>query len=272
VDGSIDGTPEKKIGSGKPGPGRKRIFPGGAEQSRSNAAKKARARLRKQKANHPHTRKEKARANVISGKTPTTILEKNLADRGVEFDEDGLTVQERIYVEHFLAYGNKRKARIAAGIDANNIELGQRPKVVEVIKRELEERREKFKLTSEGTIEKLQWLVNFDPALLFRVDGSPIPLNQLPVHIRYCIDGLEVEDIHEGRGEERRWVGRLVKYKYSHKMHAIIAAMKHQKLLDGSGATNKDRLEEILNAWRSGPVKKVMPVLEGQEIKHEPGT
>lgn len=250
--------------------GRPRKYPKGAPQpSRTNDARYA----REQKRRKLPTR-EKERRKILQQRKKAEKANRNLNDvdtlenGGAVLDEDGLTVKERIYAENFLAYGSHRKACIAAGYTSFQTRDGEkriyeRPAIKAYIQREMQERMEHYRLTADNVLRNQSYLEHFDPALLFAPDGSPIPVNRLPVHVRYCIESIEVEDIYEGRGEDRRWIGHLVKYRFPSKAQIKVLSMKHLKLLDGSGSQNKDRLSEILEAFKAGPVK---PAIEGQQV------
>ena len=263
MDGKLDIGGDEKPKKPKKKTGRPRTVPVGEKPpSRSNAERRRRARERKRL-----PARDKARRDILKDReTQHPQQAEALLDGGIELDEDGLTVKERIYVENFLAYGSKQKARVAAGF-----RIGydpETPDVLRVLKRELAERLDRFKLDRDSVLRNLSYLEHFDPALLFSSDGSPIPVNRLPIHVRYCIEALEVEDIFEGRGEDRRWIGKLVKYKFPSKANIKALSMKHLKLLDGSGGNTKDRLDEVIAAWKAGPIKPGT-VIEGQEVKHE---
>jgi len=262
VDGKLDIGDEKPKKKRKPGPGRPRLWPEGVD-SRSNEAKLARKREREKR-----SRVEKARRKLSKGQGPGDKEGTEKLQDSVFLDEDGLTTQERIAVENYLAYHSKRKALLAAG-ERPGSKILENETVQKVIARELAERSQKFRLDSESVLRNLAYLEHFDPALLFGPDGSPVPVNQLPIHVRYCIESIQVEDMYEGRGEDRRYIGQLISYKFPAKAQIKALSMKHLKLLDGSGAQNRDRLDELIKAFHAGPVKPNPTVIEGQEVKHE---
>lgn len=56
---------------------------------------------------------------------------------------------------------------------------------------------------AKGNVKSL-----YDPAT-----GAPIPIHQLPDDVAAMIEGVEVEELYEGVGNDRKWVGRTVKIK-----------------------------------------------------------
>ena len=108
---------------------------------------------------------------------------------------------------------------------------------------------------------------------LFDEEGRVIPLSQLDEATQAAIIGLEVEDIYEGRGEDREWVGRLKKYKLASKTEALKMLGSHLRLFaEKEVADNKDRLQELVDAMRrpvnDGAVATPVPrLMEGEFVE-----
>jgi phage terminase small subunit len=99
----------------------------------------------------------------------------------------------------------------------------------------VEERRAKVlakaEITSEVRLERvlleLNRILQADPADALNDDGSPKPLKEWPKDLRQALAGMDVEDIWEGSGKDRVFVGQLRKWKYWNKTDAASQLMRH---------------------------------------------
>ncbi len=115
----------------------------------------------------------------------------------------------------------------------------------------VEERRAKVLAKAEVTAEvklervllELNRILQADPADALNDDGSPRPLKEWPKDLRQALAGVEVEDIYEGAGRDRVYVGQLRKWKYWNKTDAASQLMRHlgafrdRVAITGEGAT-----------------------------------
>lgn len=194
-----------------------------------------------------------------------------------KYDEDGLTDRERAIIDRYLIHRNKHRAvREVCGMPKKkpgqkkptrpDITIFSRPQVRMVLDREIADYRRRYKLEADWVMEQLAFLVRMDPRKLFDENGAPIAVQDLDEATAAAVVGIEVEDIYEGRGEDRVYVGQVRKYKLHSKTEAIALAMKHLGILDTGGSRQKDRLHEVIAAMREGPVDR--KTIEGQgEIK-----
>ena len=66
----------------------------------------------------------------------------------------------------------------------------------------------------------------FDPRNLFRPDGSPKEITELDDETAAALAGLDVQEVYEGYGEDRKFVGYTKKYKLTDKKAALDSIAK----------------------------------------------
>ena len=109
--------------------------------------------------------------------------------------------------------------------------MRKNPTIRAAIEQELAKRKASTLITQERVLTELARIAFFDPRRLLDDDGNPIPLHRLDADTAAVIGALEIEDIFEGRGDGRRPVGVVRKYKVADKMTAITNLMKHLGML-----------------------------------------
>ena len=89
------------------------------------------------------------------------------------------------------------------------------------------ELRKKTEITQERVLEEYAKLAFFDPRRLFDADGKPLPVTELDEATAAAVAGLEVSDLFEGTGANRKAVGTVKKYKLADKKGALNSLAKH---------------------------------------------
>jgi phage terminase small subunit len=148
----------------------------------------------------------------------------------------GLTPKQRKFALEYLVDLNGTQAAIRAGYSAKAAEcqasrLLRNVKVAALLAGRLQKAETKDWLKVEDLERELSRLVNFDPAQLIGADGKALPLQELDEDTRRALSGVDVEELFEGRGEERKFVGLLRKVRWHDKRAAIELAMKRRQLL-----------------------------------------
>lgn len=82
----------------------------------------------------------------------------------------------------------------------------------------------------ERIIAEYVALAFFDPATMFSPDGEFLNIHDMPQAARRCIAGIEVEELFDGRGEDRRQIGTLKKIRFLPKTDALKALGTHLKM------------------------------------------
>lgn len=163
-------------------------------------------------------------------------------------DKDGLNLRESLFCRlYIINRGNGRQAAEGAGYhgDCNKraCQLLSNDRVAAVIRREGARLVAKAELKAERVIEELTRIAFFDVRRLFRADNSLIPMTELDEVTASGIAGIVV----------RKGGLRL---RFHSKIHAIDLLGQFLKLWDGRGDAGSDRLNEVMEAFRKGPVGK----------------
>lgn len=142
-----------------------------------------------------------------------------------------------LFVEAYCTNGgNATQAAITAGFSekgarVRGVELVTDSNVAAAIKKRRAEvlvvAQETTQITADEIIASMARDVRFDPAKLYRTDGTLMPIPELDEETRLALRGVEVDEIAAGRGEDRVIVGRTCKIKFPEKTAAREQGMKH---------------------------------------------
>jgi phage terminase small subunit len=152
-----------------------------------------------------------------------------------------LTPQQRLFVHEYMLDRNGKQAAIRAGYSPDTAEsqasrLLRNVKVAALVEQRLQRLTEKTELKLERVVLELHRILLADPADALNDDGSVKPLREWPEDLRRALSGLDVDELWEGRGEDREQVGVTKKVRFWSKTEAS------SQLLRVLGAF-KDRLE-----------------------------
>lgn len=95
---------------------------------------------------------------------------------------------------------------------------------------------EKNELSADRTLEEVRRLALSDPRQLFRADGGLKEIPELDAETAACVASVEVEELFEGRGDEREHIGRVKKIKLWNKNTALDQAMRYHALYKDPGS------------------------------------
>jgi phage terminase small subunit len=166
-------------------------------------------------------------------------------------DPDGLNIREKLFCHLYLA--NKENGAQAARDAGYNGDVGTRaanllskPHIAAVIRRERARLVAKAELKAERVIEELMRIAFFRPSRLFRTDADGkcalIPMNELDEDTAAAISGVE----------RRKGVLRL---RFANKIQALDLLGRYLKLWEGEGKGSTNRLKELIDAMRTGPIE-----------------
>lgn len=152
----------------------------------------------------------------------------------------------RRFVEAYVELGVGAQAMRRIGYegprpDAAAYKLLQKPEVKEAIEEYEalvvgESRKRIFR-----TIRQLEMIEGFDPRRMLDENGLYLPMDQWPDDVASAICGIEVEELFEGRGEDRRHIGRVKKYRVSSKIEAAKLRLQWlRQLSERHEVTGKD--------------------------------
>lgn len=172
--------------------------------------------------------------------------------------------KQRIFVREYLLDRNGKRAAIAAGYSRKTAEaaasrLLRNVKVAAEIEQLTEKRVEKLEITADRVLQELARLAFLDPRKFFNDDGSLKQITELDDDTAAALAGMEVEDLFEGRGEDRTQLGCTRKVKFNLKLGALQALGKHLKLFTETlelQGPNGSPLDFNLNVQFIEPSKK----------------
>lgn len=84
-----------------------------------------------------------------------------------------------------------------------------------------EERKLRYSMTAADIHQRMVMAVSVDPADLVDSEGNSLPMQDLPPEVRLCIEGLEIDDIEVGQGQDKVHIGTTKKIKFMSKSKMI---------------------------------------------------
>lgn len=101
----------------------------------------------------------------------------------------------------------------------------------------------------DRVLGEITTLMDADLADAFDEHGCLKPIHDMPEGIRRAIASIEVEELWEGRGDERRQVGVLKKIKLWDKVKGVeLMARKNKMLVDRQEQTHRVTLADLVGA------------------------
>lgn len=145
-----------------------------------------------------------------------------------------LTQAEKVFIAAYLVNLNATQAYFKAHPDCaystastEGCRLLGKPNVKAQIDAELERRKKQYEISADNVLKELARIAFFDPARVLNDDGSVKRLDEMDEDTRRVVASVEVEELFEGRGEDREQIGYTRKLKYWPKADALKAFMQH---------------------------------------------
>jgi phage terminase small subunit len=171
--------------------------------------------------------------------------------------KDKLTIKQEKYAQGLFKGLTQREAYKQAydaenmtdkSIDEKACELAANVKV----KSRLEELSNELRLRNMVTVERVLTeyakLGYFDVRNLFNNDGSPIPIQELDDETAAALAGLDIQEVYEGTGDNRKFVGYTKKYKLPDKKAALDSMAKYLGMFTDKVEVNHTiTIEDILD-------------------------
>lgn len=160
------------------------------------------------------------------------------------------------FLKEYLKDHNATQAAIRAGYSKKSAKVtGHRLLTDANVRAEIEKANaavnEKLDITVERVKLELARLAFYDPRKFFKDDGSIKSISELDDDSAMALAGLDVNELFEGRGEERDLVGYIKKVKLADKLHALEQLGRHLKMFtDKVEVTTGDVLVSKLLAGR----------------------
>lgn len=147
-----------------------------------------------------------------------------------------LNARRAKFVDLYLKSGNATEAARGAGYSektayAQGSRLLKEPEVAAEIAERTKDAAKAAGLEVVDIFRHLKAIATVDIAQAFDADGELLPINKMPEDVRRAIAGFDVEELYEGKGENRMRTGQVRKVKLWDKNTAVANAMKHFGLL-----------------------------------------
>jgi len=146
-----------------------------------------------------------------------------------------LTEKQKRFVDEYLIDLNATRAYKAAYPSCKKDEAARvngskaltNTNIVEYIEQRMKDREQRTEITQDEVLRELGRLGFFDPRKLFHADGKPKDITELDDDTAACIAGLDVQEVYEGYGEDREFVGYIKKYKLTDKKGSLELIGRH---------------------------------------------
>ncbi len=143
-----------------------------------------------------------------------------------------LTEKQTMFVREYLLDLNATQAAIRAGYSAKTAEqqgsrLLSNAKVAKAISEEKARRNERVQIDADYVLGRLVEVDQMDVLDIMEDDGGMKPISEWPRIWRQFIQGLDIAELFEGRGDEREMIGLLKKIKIPDKLKNLELLGKH---------------------------------------------
>ncbi|WP_316133696.1 terminase small subunit [Pseudomonas aeruginosa] len=137
-----------------------------------------------------------------------------------------------LFVDEYLIDLNATQAAIRAGYSTRRAtEIGyqllQRPEVAQAIQAAMAERSKRTEVEADYVIRRLREIDEMDVLDILEDDGSFRSIRDWPKAWRQFLSGIEIAELFEGRGDDRRIAGVLRKVKWPDKLRNLELLSRH---------------------------------------------
>jgi len=193
----------------------------------------------------------------------------NVDDARTAFDQRPTLTpkQERFCIEYFNT-GNASEAyrraydagdMAPATINVKASELLSAGKIAVRLKTMRDGAANSAMMTKADVLREAMKIAKFDIRRLYDDGGAPIPIHELDADTAAAVQAVDIQEVYEGYGAERVFVGYTKKYKVADKNAALEKLFKHFGLYELDNSQKSDPVREFLNAC-SG---KALPINSG---------
>lgn len=163
-----------------------------------------------------------------------------------------LTAKQAKFIQEYLIDLNAAAAARRAGYspkraDAIGYENLRKPEIRDALEVARQELSAKTGVTPEKVIEGFANLAFYDLADCYDENGFLKNIHEIEKKTREALAGIEVEELYEGKGQDRERVGRVRKVKMWSRQQALDSLAKHFGLYD---ADNKQKINPLVDLLR----------------------
>lgn len=163
-----------------------------------------------------------------------------------------LTPKQQRFVDEYLVDLNATQAAMRAGFSKKTAHSAG-PRLLEnvgvkaAIDTKKAKRTSKVEVKADEVLRELQTFGHMDPAEIVDEQGRLLPLKKMPEHVRRAIASVEIEEIWDGKGDERVQVGELKKVKFWPKHRGLELLGQHIKLFGDEGGSSVTNVFQVNN-------------------------
>lgn len=156
-----------------------------------------------------------------------------------------LTPKQRRFVDEYLIDLNATQAAIRAKYSAKTAasqgeRLLRNVEVQAALTSGMNARSERTQITQDRVLQEYARIAFFDPRNLFNADGTPKPITELDDDTAAALAGVDLQDVYEGYGDERVFIGYTKKYKVADKKGALDSVARHLGMFTPKGHADLD--------------------------------
>lgn len=175
-----------------------------------------------------------------------------------------MTPLQRLFVAEYLKDKNGAAAAKRAGytgeyLDRQAHALQKQPEIAKAIERGIERQVKVIENDADKILRELIRLGYSDIRRIFKEDGTVAHPKDWPTEIAHAVQSIEVEELFEGTGAERTWVGYTKKVKFWPKDKALELLGKNKKLFTDVRELKADESLSAILAASWGPKKEGEP-------------
>lgn len=173
-----------------------------------------------------------------------------------------LTPKQQRFVAEYPIDLNATQAAVRAGYSprtANKIgaQLLAKPLVAKALQEALEARAARVQVKADDVLRELLRIATVDVREAFDDDGNLKAVKDLPEDVARAIAGIDVDELWQGRGEEREQIGVTRKVRFWDKPRALELLGKHLKLFVEKVEVSADSsFADILKAARERSARR----------------
>lgn len=179
-----------------------------------------------------------------------------------EGKQKALTAKQRLFAYEYIQDLNASRAARDSGYTKENADvlgprLAKKPHIAAFIQSLMDKRAEKLGIQAEKTLEEIHRLAHSNIKGLYNDDGTIKHPLEWPDELARAVQSIEVEELFDGHGKERTWVGYTKKVKFWDKPKALELEGRHKKLFTdkvelGADATLADLIVQSQMAREIG--------------------
>ena len=174
-----------------------------------------------------------------------------------------LTEKQKRFCDEYLVDLNGTQAAIRAGYSKRtameqSYQLLQKTSVQQFLNEKRNKLADKLEISQERVLKEYARIAFFDIRKVYSATNALMPINDMDDDAAACLAGVEVDEIHEGFGENRQLIGHTVKVKLANKISALDSLGKHLGLFERD---NEQKKTEAVVPFTNDQVKDIITQL-----------